>query len=165
MIRTSFNENWTVGSKISFFSEKAGVKIPPKTVTLPHDAMIERNRKKPIDGDNSSQSNFNIGFYPEGEYEYKKMFFVPAEYKDKRITIELEGVYMNAMVYLNGAFAGQQPNGYTNFYIKADRFLKYGEENEIKVISMNYRDSRWYSGAGIYRNTKLIIGNLVHIET
>ncbi|AET61101.1 glycoside hydrolase family protein [Paenibacillus terrae HPL-003] len=160
MIRTSFNDNWTVGSKTSFFSEKAVAKIPLKTVTLPHDAMIERNRNQPIERNNSSH---NIGFYPEREYEYKKMFFVPAEYKDKRVTIEFEGVYMNAMVYLNGAFAGQQPNGYTNFYIKVDRFLKYGEENEIKVISLNYKDSRWYSGAGIYRNTKLIIGNLVHI--
>lgn len=163
MIRTSFNENWTVGPKTGFFSEKAAAKIPPKPVTLPHDAMIERNRKKPLEGDNRSQSDANIGFYPEGEYEYTKKFFVPAAYKDKRVTIEFEGVYMNAMVYLNGSFAGQQPNGYTNFYIKADRFLKYGEENEIKVISMNYKDSRWYSGAGIYRNTKLLIGNLVHI--
>ncbi|MFM9278810.1 glycoside hydrolase family 2 TIM barrel-domain containing protein [Paenibacillus jiagnxiensis] len=162
MIRTSFNDNWTVGSKNSFFSEKEIAKIPLKTVTLPHDAMIERNRKKPIEGD-KGKSNFQIAFYPEGEYEYRKMFFVPEEHKDKRVTIEFEGVYMNAMVYLNGAFAGQQPNGYTNFYIKADRFLKYGEENEIKVISLNYKDSRWYSGAGIYRNTKLIIGNLVHI--
>lgn len=129
---------------------------------MPHDAMIERKRIKPVEGDNRGQ-NSNIAFYPEGEYEYKKTFFVPAEYKDKRVTIEFEGVYMNAMVYLNGSFAGQHPNGYTNFYIKADRFLKYGEENEIKVISMNYKDSRWYSGAGIYRNTKLVIGNLVHI--
>ncbi|EHS57611.1 glycoside hydrolase family 2 TIM barrel-domain containing protein [Paenibacillus sp. Aloe-11] len=162
MIRTSFNGNWTVGSKTGFFSEKAAAKIPSKTVTLPHDAMIERNRKKPIEG-GSGKSDFQIAFYPEGEYEYRKMFFVPEKYKDKRVTIEFEGVYMNAMVYLNGAFAGHQPNGYTNFYIKADRFLKYGEENEIKVISMNYKDSRWYSGAGIYRNTNLLIGNLVHI--
>lgn len=163
MNRISFNKNWTVGPKKGFFSEKAHAKINPKAVTLPHDAMIERHRKKPAEGEDSGQSDFNIGFYPEGEYEYRKTFFVPAVYRDKRVTIEFEGVYRNAMVYLNGAFAGQHPYGYSNFYIKADRYLKYGEENEIKVIAMNHKDSRWYSGAGIYRNTKLIIGDLVHI--
>jgi beta-galactosidase len=35
--------------------------------------------------------------------------------------------------------------------------------NEIKVVAMNHKDARWYSGAGIYRNTKLIVGNLVHV--
>lgn len=44
MIRTSFNENWTVGSKNRFFSEKATAKIPSKAVTLPHAVMIERKR-------------------------------------------------------------------------------------------------------------------------
>lgn len=162
MIRISFNENWMVGSKTSFFSEKAVEKIPFKKVTLPHDAMIDRTRKEPVEG-GGDPGNHNIGYFPENEYEYKKLFFVPSQYKDRRVTLEFEGVYMNAMVYINGAFAGQQPNGYTHFYIKADHFLKYGEENEVKVISLNYKDSRWYSGSGLYRNTKLIVGNPVHI--
>jgi beta-galactosidase len=163
MFRTSFNENWTVGSKSGFFSEMAGASIPSKTVTLPHDAMIERKRKEPSEGSDDRHGDFSIAYFPEGEYEYKKTFFVPESNKENKVTIEFEGVYRNAMVYINGAFAGQQPNGYTNFYVKTDRFLKYGEENEIKVVAMNDRDSRWYSGAGIYRNTNLIVGNLVHI--
>ncbi|SEK62012.1 glycoside hydrolase family 2 TIM barrel-domain containing protein [Paenibacillus sp. OK003] len=158
MIRTSFNNNWTVGPKAGFFSEVVASATAPKEITLPHDAMIWNKKLKPEEG-----GNVAIGFFPEGSYDYKKNFFVPLEYKDKRVTIEFEGVYMNAMVYINSEFAGQHPNGYTNFYVSADRFLKYGEENEIKVVAMNLRDSRWYSGAGIYRNTKLIIGNLVHI--
>ncbi|CAN7362173.1 DUF4982 domain-containing protein [Paenibacillus sp. LjRoot153] len=158
MIRTSFNDNWTVGPKSGFFSEIVAAPIAPKTITLPYDAMIGNKKLKPEEG-----GNVAIGFFPEGGYDYKKKFFVPSEYKEKRVTIEFEGVYMNAMVYINGDFAGQHPYGYTNFYIKADRFLKYGEENEIKVVAMNQKDARWYSGAGIYRNTKLIVGNLVHI--
>ncbi|WP_044482102.1 glycoside hydrolase family 2 TIM barrel-domain containing protein [Paenibacillus antibioticophila] len=161
MKRNSFNENWTVGPKKGFFSESTVALVPPKAITLPHDAMIERYRKKP--SDDGSHHLHGIAFYPEGEYEYTKTFLVPEEYREKKVTIEFEGVFRDAMVYINDAFAGQQPNGYSNFYVKTDRFLKYGEENHIKVIAMNYKDSRWYSGAGIYRNTNLIVGNLVHI--
>src|SRR5690625_6599578 len=80
------------------------------------------------------------------------------------MTLEFEGVYMNAMVYINNDFAGQHPYGYSNFYIKADRFLKYGEENEIKVVARTADDSRWYTGIGIYRDTKIMISNPVRSE-
>ncbi|WP_283656049.1 MULTISPECIES: glycoside hydrolase family 2 TIM barrel-domain containing protein [unclassified Paenibacillus] len=155
MIRTSFNADWTVGPRTTYFSELAKDQSSTKLVTLPHDAMWGNERLK----DGSS----NIACYPDGEYEYKKRFFVPSEYRSKRVAIEFEGVYNQAMVYINGDFACQQPFGYSHFYVKADRFLKYGTENEIKVIATTHKDSRWYSGAGIYRNTKLIVGNLVHI--
>ncbi|WP_204605344.1 glycoside hydrolase family 2 TIM barrel-domain containing protein [Cohnella boryungensis] len=159
MIGISFNGNWNVG-KGGNFSDTALRMQPPKEVTLPHDAMIEKERLKPVERDIAGAF---VGYFSEGEYDYKKTFFVPDGYREKRVTIEFEGVYANAMVYINGDFAGQHPFGYSNFYVKADRFLKYGEENEIKVVAMNYKDSRWYSGAGIYRNTKLIVGNLVHV--
>lgn len=160
MIRKSFNDNWYVGPKSGQFSDAASRMLPPKAVMLPHDAMIEKKRLKPAEKDLAGAS---VGYFSEGEFDYKKTFFVPEEYTEKRVTIEFEGVYANAMVYINGDFAGQHPFGYSNFYIKADRFLKYGEENEIKVVAMNNKDSRWYSGAGIYRNTKLIVGNMVHV--
>ncbi|GGH35087.1 beta-galactosidase [Paenibacillus segetis] len=150
-----------MGNKSGFFSEMQGKSTPLRSITLPHDAMIERSREKPETG--ASSHLHALGYFPEGEYEYKKKFFVPEEYRHKRVTVEFEGVYANAMVYINGNFAGQHPFGYSNFYVKTDRFLKYGEENEIKVISLNYKDTRWYSGAGIYRNTKLIVGELVHV--
>lgn len=155
MHRSTFNADWTVGPRTTFFAELTPGNTPPKPVTLPHDAMFERERSK--------EGNSNIACYPDGEYEYKKKFFIPDDYRDKRVTIEFEGVYNQAMVYINGDFAAQHPFGYSQFYVKADRFLKYGEENEIKVFAMTHKDSRWYSGAGIYRNTKLIVGNLVHI--
>jgi beta-galactosidase len=155
MIRKSFNYGWTVGPKTGFFNMNPGV--PPKAVTLPHDAMIGSQR------DPKAVSNSKKGYYPDGIYEYVKKFDVPAEYKDKRVTFEFEGVYMNAMVYINGDFAGQHPYGYSNFYIKADKFLNYGQENEIKVVAKSNDDSRWYSGTGIYRNTNILVGDPVHI--
>lgn len=41
----------------------------------------------------ANEGNSNIAYYPDGEYEYKKKFFVPGEYRDKRVTFEFEGVY------------------------------------------------------------------------
>ncbi|SEA60795.1 glycoside hydrolase family 2 TIM barrel-domain containing protein [Paenibacillus sp. 276b] len=155
MIKKSFNTDWTVGPRTTYFAELAFDQSPPKLVTLPHDAMWENKRLK--DG------NSNIACYPDGEYEYKKKFFVPFEYSDQRVTIEFEGVYNQAMVYINGDFASQHPFGYSRFYVKADQFLKYNMENEIKVVARTHKDSRWYSGAGIYRNTNIIVGNPVHI--
>ncbi|KAA8746126.1 glycoside hydrolase family 2 TIM barrel-domain containing protein [Paenibacillus sp. UASWS1643] len=155
MIRNSFNADWTVGPRTTYFAELTPGNQPPKSVTLPHDAMWENKRLE--------EGESNIACYPDGVYEYRKKFFIPAEYRDKRVTIEFEGVYNQAMVYINGDFACQHPFGYSQFYVKADRFLKYGEENEIKVVAVTHKDSRWYSGAGIYRNTKLIVGNLTHI--
>ena len=50
--------------------------------------------------------------------------------------------------------------------MNADRFLRYGQENIIRVIADNSKlpNSRWYSGSGIYRPVKLIVGNKTHIE-
>lgn len=155
MIRKSFNDGWTVGPNKGFFNLAPSEK--PEQVTLPHDAMITQER------DEQALSGGKKGYFPDGTHDYVKKFDIPEEYKDKRITFEFEGVYANAMVYINGDFAGQHPYGYSNFYIKADRFLKYGEENEIRVVTKSNDDSRWYTGTGIYRNTKIMIANLVHI--
>lgn len=156
MIRNSFNKDWTVGKSRGFFNMAQDE--PPQSVTLPHDAMISRER------DENALSGGKKAYFPDGTYEYVKKFTVPNEYKGKRVTFEFEGVYANAMVYINGDFACQHPFGYSNFYIKADRFLKYGEDNEIKVIAKSNDDSRWYTGTGIYRNTKMMVANLVHIS-
>jgi beta-galactosidase len=154
MIRNTFNQGWNVGPHTRFTNMRPG---DPEAVTLPHDVTISKAR------DPKGVSSEKKGFYPDGTYDYTKKFVVPIEYKEKRVTFEFEGVYSNAMVYINDDFAGQHPYGYSNFYIKADRFLKYGEENEIKVVARSYDDSRWYTGTGIYRNTKIIVANPVHI--
>src|SRR4051794_40947487 len=106
MIRKSFNEGWTVGANTGFFNMAPGE--APKSVTLPHDMMITQQR-------NEHSVSVSKGYFPDGTYDYVKKFFVPTEFKDKRITFEFEGVYMNAMVYINGDFAGQHPFGYSNF--------------------------------------------------
>ena len=154
MKRISFNEGWEYAMQSDGFLGTVTEEFRP--VTLPHDAMICRPRNRDAAGKNNS------GYYPEGVYEYRKRFTVPEEWKEKRIIIEFEAAYMQAMVYINGMFAGSHAYGYTQFYIKADAYLHYGEENEIRVVTRNYKDSRWYSGAGLYRDVSLYTADLVH---
>lgn len=161
MQKSKFNEKWQFingkgDSLVATFQGKAAEDV---YVNLPHDAMIheERNPEEPA----GSQS----GFYPGGVYHYKKTFHAPEEWKEKTVIFEFEGVYANAMVYINGDYAGGHPYGYSNFYVCADEFLKYGEDNEIKVTANNSAQpsSRWYSGSGIYRDVNLYVGNALRI--
>ena len=93
-----------------------------KTVTLPHDAMIDEPRTQ------ESQGEGNIGWYLGGDYEYSRILTVPEEWKEKKAVLEFEGVYHNAEVYVNDEKAAFRPYGYTNFYVPLNDFLKYGED-------------------------------------
>nr|WP_243872630.1 glycoside hydrolase family 2 TIM barrel-domain containing protein [Blautia glucerasea] len=128
-------------------------------VTLPHDAMLSEPRTQESTGEG------NIGWYIGGDYEYTRNFFVPEEYKGKKVLIEFEGIYHNGEVYINGKKAAYRPYGYTNFYVDTEGFFQYGKENEIKVIARNadQPNSRWYPGTGIYRPAYLYVGEEKHI--
>ncbi|KAF1299244.1 hypothetical protein BAU15_00945 [Enterococcus sp. JM4C] len=130
------------------------------TIDLPHDAMILEERDE--ETVNGSQS----GFYPGGNYSYVKKLNVPKEWQQKEVRLEFEGVYNNARVYINDDLAHISHNGYANFYVNLLSYLKYGEENEIKVTLNNadMPNSRWYTGSGIYRNVNLWLSDLCYFE-
>ncbi len=160
MKKINFNSRWKVvtGSTSSMMTMlRGGGSL--SDVQLPHDAMIHEAVTE------DTPSGAQTGFYPGAEYIYIKKFEVPDEWEGKTTLIEFEGVYQTAMVYINGSLAGRNLHGYSNFYICMDKYLKYHEENEIKVIADNASvpNSRWYSGSGIYRNVNLYLGNEVHI--
>lgn len=127
---------------------------------LPHDAVME----KPVFED--SINGKSTGFRDGEVYHYVKTLFAPEEYKSKTVTLHFEGIYMNAMVYVNGELAGKCPYGYSGIYVNIDEYLKYGAENEIHVIvkNQNMPNSRWYSGGGIYRDAYLMTEDTVYIE-
>lgn len=157
MIKQSFNCDWIAGPKQSVFASFAGTAADTKSVTLPYDALRDQPRSA-----NSTQGS-HTAYYPGGHFEYTKTFDVPAEWRDKTVILEFEGVYRDAMVYINGEFAAQRPSGYAGFAIKADAYLRYGQPNAIAVQARAHEDSRWYTGAGIYRNTHIIVAEPVHI--
>lgn len=116
--------------------------------------------------DRNNVNSNDTGFYAEGAYIYTKKFYGKPEYKNKEIILEFEGVYMNAMVYLNDNFIGKCPYGYTNFYVNISKYLEFEKENTIKVVVKDSMQltTRWYSGSGIYRNVNILIGDLLHVK-
>lgn len=160
MIRTSFNDGWEVRPKSDTFAEISGDAQPYQAVSLPHDAMIGQQRAP----DSASTTKGAAGaYFPGGVYEYRKRFAVPDACAGKRVFLEFEAVYRDASVYVNGAYAGQRPYGYSHFHIDIGRFLRCGQDNEIRVEARCHQDSRWYTGAGIYRDTWMRVGDLVRI--
>ena len=136
----------------------SGDTAPGKTVTLPHDAMLAERRTA------LSAGGTNTGWYEGHDYEYQRTLTVPEnELADTHI-LEFEGVYHNAEVWLNGQKAAFRPYGYTNFYVDCAPYLHAGE-NELRVIARNadQPNSRWYSGAGIYRPVQLWTARGAHI--
>ena len=135
-----------------------GDTAPGKPVTLPHDAMLAEPRTA------ISAGGTNTGWYEGYDYEYQRTLTVPEnELADTHI-LEFEGVYHNAEVWLNGQKAAFRPYGYTNFYVDCAPYLHTGE-NELRVIARNadQPNSRWYSGAGIYRPVQLWTAGGAHI--
>ena len=135
-----------------------GDTAPGKAVTLPHDAMLAEPRTAIRGG------GTNTGWYEGYDYEYQRTLTVPEnELADTHI-LEFEGVYHNAEVWLNGQKAAFRPYGYTNFYVDCAPYLHAGE-NELRVIARNadQPNSRWYSGAGIYRPVQLWKARGAHI--
>ena len=150
MKRYDFNTGWTCRPL-----SREGEAIP---VLLPHDAMRTERRVS------TSVGEGNIGWFEGGDYEYKKVFSVPAELDGQELILEFESVYHNAEVFLNGTKIAARPYGYTNFYVNLKPHLKPGD-NELTVIARNadQPNSRWYPGTGIYRPVWLWAGRKEHI--
>ena len=100
-----------------------------------------------------SAGGINTGWFEGYDYIYEKEFDIPGEWAGRYAGFEFEGIYHNAEIYLNGEKAAFRPYGYSDFFVDASKYLKYGEKNQIRVIAHNadQPNSRWYSGAGIYR--------------
>lgn len=130
-----------------------------RSLDLPHDWSIEH------EPDSLNPSKGDGGFYPAGIGWYRKSFEVPSSWKNKKVLIYFEGVYMNAEVFINGKKLGIQPYGYTSFDFDLTPYLNLGEENvlAVKVDNSHQRNSRWYSGSGIYRHVWLEVTEPVHI--
>lgn len=155
-----FNEGWTFEKVGQDDKLKAFYGDNNKTeITLPHDAMIREKRDK------NCPAGAQSGFYPGGVYIYEKSFFAPEEWKMQDVQLEFEGIYGTARVWINGGLVAVNRNGYMGFSIDLKPWMCYGQENLIKieVDNSNQPNSRWYTGAGIYRDVNLWTGRGVYI--
>lgn len=128
------------------------------TVDVPHDGSIHGD----YDKEGSTQEN---GFRPRNIGWYRKRFTLPrSEIEGKRITLEFEGVYRDAQVWINGDSLGRQLNGYVGFTYDITDHIIPDQENVIAVRYDNtYLSSRWYTGEGIYRNVWMHITSPISI--
>ncbi|MEU0029337.1 glycoside hydrolase family 2 TIM barrel-domain containing protein [Streptomyces sp. NPDC006335] len=132
-----------------------------RETAVPHDWSIEL-APTPHNGTTSG-----TGFFPGGLGWYRLAFTLPAALAGKRISVEFDGVYMDAYVYCNGTEVGHHPYGYTGFALDLTDLLHTDgtTENVIAVKVQNrLPSSRWYSGSGIYREARLVVTEPVHVE-
>jgi len=128
-----------------------------RSLDLPHDWAIE--------GPFSDTLENNTGLLPwKGIGWYRKHFNIDDSEKGKRIYIDFDGAMANARVWLNGKYVGEWPYGYTSFRLDLTPYVIFGKENIIAVrLDTKNWDSRWYPGAGIYRNVWLVKTSQLHI--
>ncbi|MBN1246580.1 MAG: hypothetical protein JXC32_02925, partial [Anaerolineae bacterium] len=130
-----------------------------RRLDLPHDWSIELGRSP------DAPSGASGGYFQTGRAWYRKRFEAPESWASQHVRIEFEGVYMNAEVWLNGDLLIRHPYGYTTFHLDLTPHLKFGEENLLQVVVDNgaQMNSRWYSGSGIYRHVRLLVGGPQHV--
>jgi beta-galactosidase len=130
-----------------------------RSITLPHDWSIEG----PPDPKNPSGGA--EGFFPTGVGWYRRGFDSPKDWSGQHITVEFEGVYMNATVWLNGEKLGTHPYGYTAFVYDLTPYLKFGARNvlAVRVDDSKQQSSRWYPGSGIYRHVWVTLTGAAHV--
>lgn len=130
-----------------------------RKLDLPHDWSIEGKIDK------SNPSGGDGGFFPTGIGWYRKTFTTPSAWKGKKISVYFEGVYMNSEVFINGKSLGVHPYGYTTFTYDLTPYLDLGKKNTIavRVDNSQQKNSRWYSGSGIYRHVWIVVTDPVHI--
>jgi beta-galactosidase len=168
--RESFNSDWKF---IKFFNasdeavtenkEPENLELPSvsddnwRSLDLPHDWAIE--------GPFSDTLENNTGLLPwKGIGWYRKHFTISDNDKAKRFYADFDGAMANARVWLNGKLVGEWPYGYTSFRMDLTPYIITGKDNVLAVrLDTKNWDSRWYPGAGLYRNVWLVKTSQIHI--
>ena len=95
---------------------------------------------------------------------YRLNFEVPELAKDQKATLIIDGAMSNAEVFVNGEKAGYWPYGYNTFHLDVTPFVKVEKGNQLAIRLENQPESsRWYPGAGLYRNVHLLVTNDAHV--
>ncbi len=135
-----------------------------RALNLPHDWAVEL----PFVWDEEQKSH---GYKPLGRRYpetsvgwYRRTFDIPKEDSGRRITVEFDGAFRSALVFLNGYFVGRNDNGYAPFRFDVSDFLNYGGKNYLMVrMDASFGDGWFYEGAGIYRHVWLTKTDALHL--
>ena len=138
-----------------------------RRVDVPHDFQIEQPWVAPAADERADNTDVaaNIksrlsarGFKEMGAGWYRKTITPEASMEGRRVLLDFEGIMYVGDVWLNGQHIGGTDYGYVGFEIDVTKLLRYGQPNEIKVKAhtMTEKNSRWYTGGGLFRNVSLI---------
>lgn len=165
----SINQGWQFHrGDVKNISELKATQSGDEVVNLPHDFLIGQDwvapdaSERPDNSDAGSNVRSRLsprGFKEMGIGWYRYELTPKAEWKGKRIVLDFQGIMLVGDVYLNGQRIGGTDYGYLGFDIDLSKLLKWGEANEItvKADTRNPNNSRWFTGAGLYRDVNLII--------
>ena len=157
--RINFDGNWRFHKGDAPGVENNGFDDSQWTLLrLPHDWAIE--------GPFEESFNPSTGGLPvSGTGWYRKTFLLPESAKGRVFTIMFDGAMSNSTVWLNGEELGGRPYGYSSFYFNLTPHLRYGADPNVLAVRLQPEPdaSRWYPGAGIYRNVWLDITAPVHV--
>ena len=93
---------------------------------------------------------------------YRKEFSLGEEYRDKRLFIEFEGIFRDAIIWVNGTYMTRHVSGYNSLIFEITDHVRVGEENSIAVrVDSEQPEGWWYEGSGIYRNVNLWVADAV----
>ena len=160
----NFNANWKfIRADVENAEQPSFDDSNWRTLDLPHDYSIEdlpaKEGVKQIGPfSEESEGGISTGHVVGGTAWYRKHFTLDKADEGKVIKILFDGVYMNADVWLNGHHLGNHPYGYTAFaYDLTPHLNPAGQDNVLAVQVKNEgKNSRWYSGSGIYRDVTLV---------
>ena len=129
-----------------------------RMLNLPHDWSIEGSFKP------DNPSGHQGGLLPGGIGWYRKKFNITGK-KEKKYFIVIDGAYKNSTVYINGYRLGTRPYGYATFQYDMTSYVQNGENIlAVKIDNSKQPDSRWFTGAGLYRHVWLITTSPIHVS-
>lgn len=165
-----FIQNEVVGAEAVAFDDSSW-----ESVAVPHDWAIGKpfdmnidiqmvqvmedgeKTKKLRTGRTGALPAFGVGWY-------RTQISLPKEAEGGRVSVEFDGAMSLAQVYLNGEYVGNWPYGYSSFAFDLTDHFKFGKENVLAVrLDNKPNSSRWYPGAGLYRNVRLVLSDAIHV--
>ena len=167
----SINQGWLFHrGDVKNIAELKSTQSGDDVVNLPHDFLIGQDwvapdaSERPDNSDAGSNVRSRLssrGFKEMGIGWYRYELTPKDEWKGKRIVLDFQGIMLVGDVYLNGQRIGGTDYGYLGFDIDLSKLLKWGQTNEIavKADTQNPSNSRWFTGAGLYRDVNLIVTN------
>lgn len=140
---------WGIGTEIR--------SVGWKRVQLPHDYIIDQTPNE--------DKNPALGYFEYDNSWYRKHFTLPEGMKDKRVTLQFDGIAGNATVYLNGCLIKRNFSRYNSFEADITDNVFYDRENILAVyVEAKSFEGWWYQGGGIYRDVRLVITEPVAID-